>query len=443
MNQDLLLAAIGRALGQDGPYQERSSERQEEINPITGWIPPRDASLQVLGGAIGADGRVAWIEEVVHGAVPRRQARGLGDAEFLEDVEEGEEAEDGEELDESDESGDELWVHSSIQLRAISGGREHPLGRTVDDEPAIGLEIPSYNVYFGCQIYHMAWLGDSVVTVYREKHETLVWSVPLVGEARLATASDAVIVRGDELYFLGEEPGILIGIALSDLAPLVPVPTRTTTYDPELELQGDTVVLRIPGWHTGAEEDVEVERLTLPERGVRLDPAEVLALVPRVVDELMALGPARRPAEVLVGAVLSPFYLPRLRVRTRYHALEPPWATPHWLPAHWYVFLVREGRSAEAAAHLQFLDAVAELPAPMGSDPLWTTATRHVIQRARLLAEVCRAGQLPSDWGDRFWYDGRGAFRRKPPPGAPRGLLDAIQEMRPNPPSLPERRRGG
>lgn len=311
----------------------------------------------------------------------------------------------------------------------------------MDDEPTIGLGIPSYNVYFGCQIAFMAWFGDTIVTVYREKHETIVWSVPLVGEARLATASDAVVVRGDEVYFQGEEPGILAGLALPDLAPLVPVPTRTTTCEPELEIEGDTVVFRIPAWRANTDADVEVERLVLPERGARLDPDDVLRLVPRVIEGLLALGPARRSAEVLAGAVLSPFYLPRLRIRTRYNVLEPPWASPHWLPAHWYVFLVREGRSAEATSHLQFLDAVAALPTPPASDPLWGAATRHVIQRAVVLAEVCRAGQIPIDWFDRFWYDNCAAFRRKAPPGAPRGLFDAIREMKPNPPSLPDRGR--
>lgn len=435
MNHDLLLAAIGRALGLDGPYTERSSERQQEINPTTGWIPPLGASLQVLGGVVDADGRVAWIEEVVHGAVPVRHARGLGELEDAEDPEDPEDAEDP-----ADTTG-ELWVHSNIQLRAAEGGREHPLGRTVDGEPAIGLGIPSYNVYFGCEVKFMAWLGDAIVTVYREKHETIVWSVPLVGEARLATASDAVVVRGDEVWFQGEEPGILVGLALPDLAPLIPAPTLTANDAPELERQGDTVVIRLPAWRAGTDADLEIERLALPERGLRLDPAEATGLTPRIVDWLMALGTARRSAEILAGAVLSPFYMPRLRVRTRYEVLEPPWASPHWLPAHWYVFLVREGRITEAEAHLQFLDAVAALPLPAASDPLWDAATRHLIQRARLLAEVCRAGQIPIDWFDHFWYRDRGAFRRKPPAGAPRGLVDAIREMKPNPPNLPDRGR--
>lgn len=436
MDHDALLAAIGRALGQDGPYQERDSERQQEINPITGWIPPLGASLRVLGGAIDARGRVAWIEEEVHGAVPIRRARGLGEADVEEAAEDAAEPADG---DQDDGDSTELWVHSSIHLRAVEPGHEHALGRTCDGEPVIGLGIPSYNVYFGCQIGFMAWFGDAIVTVYREKHETIVWSVPLVGEARLATASDALVVRGDELYFQGDEPGLLVGLALPDLAPLIPVPTLSTPRDPELERQGDTVVLRIPAWHANTQDDVEVERVTLPERGARLDPAEVMRLVPRVVDWLMGLGPARRSAEVLAGAALSPFYAPRLRVRTTYHALEQPWASPHWLPACWYLFLVREGRGAEAEAHLQLLDAVAALPQPEGSDPLWAAAARHVIQRAAVLAEVCRAGRIYGDWSDLFWHLDRGAFRRKPPAGAPRGLLDAIREMKPNPPDLPDR----
>lgn len=416
-----LLAAIGRALGQDGPYRERFGERQQEIHLGTGWMPPRDTSLRVLGGAVDPRGRAAWIEEEVYGSEEIDQPVMTTDPETGELVE---------------TTCRETWVHSSIHLRAAEGGHEYALGKDLDGSPRVGLDVPSYNQYFGCAVGLMAWFGDVIVTLYREKHEAIVWAVPLRGEPALVTITSAVVVRGDELYFQGEEPGILNGLSLPDLAPLIPIPTVTTLDEPSLELQGDTVVIARPAWIGGTEDDVEVERVQLPEHGSPLDLGEAAKAVPRVIDWLMGRNPPRRSAELLAGAVLSPLYTPRTRVRSQYYDRGRGWSTPHWLPAYWHQLLVREGRHAEAEAHLAFLDAVAALPLPASPDRLFTTATRHVVQRARVLAEVCRTGTLPERWTCLFWPRTESEFRWAPPDGAPAGLVEAMEQMARHPPKL-------
>lgn len=421
MDHPRLLAAIGQALGQDGPYEEHAGAREEALVVSTGWQPPQEESLCVLGGAVGAGGRVGWIEEVVYGSEEVEQPVMSPDPETGALVE---------------TTRRETWVHSNLLLRAAEGGHEHRLGRDGDDQPCVGLSVPTYNPYFGCTVGTMAWFGDVLVTIYREKHDTIAWSVPLKGPAGLVTITDAVVVRGEQLYFQGGEPGLLTGLRLPDLAPLLPIPVVSTLHAPALALEGDAVVIGRPSWVGGTEDDVEVERVALPEEATRLDPTEASRVVDRVIDWLEALQPPPRSAALLAGATLSPLYAPQTRIRARYVDSGERWATPHWLPATWYASLVRAGRGAEAAAHLAFLDAVAAMPIDDSPDRLFAIATRHVVQRARVLAEVSRTGRLPERWTCHFWYSHTRAFRRRDLPGAPAALFEIIAAMKSDPPTL-------
>lgn len=421
MDHPTLLAAIGRALGQDGPYRESSGDRQEEINIMTGWMPPKDRSRRVLGGAVDEGGRVAWIEEEVYGSEEVDQPALVNDPETGELVE---------------TTYRETWVHSSIHLRAANGGQEHLLGKDLDDKPAVGLDVPSYNPYFGCHVGFMEWRGDVLVTLYHEKHETIAWAVPLHGEPSLVTITSAAVVRGDELYFQGEEPGILIGLSLPDFSPLVPIPTASTVDGPSIRREDDIVVISRPGWREEREDDIEVERVKLPPRGAKLDSALAEQIVPRAIEALLGPNPPQPSADIIAGAVLSPLYAPQTRLRRSYHEGYQHWFTPHWLPAYWHRFLTREGRTTEAEAHLALLDALAATPVPAIEEPLLAAATRHVIQRAKVLAEVCRARKLPEQWGCPFWPRTDNVFRKEPPGGAPRGLVEAMGIMASRPPSI-------
>jgi hypothetical protein len=179
-----------------------------------------------------------------------------------------------------------------------------------------------------------------------------------------------------------------------------------------------------------------VERVRLPPRGARLDAREAALLPGRVIEAVFGASPPQPAADILVGAVLTPFYDPQLRPRKTYDDTREPWFTPHWLPAYRHRFLVREGRTAEAEAHLAALDAAASMPPPEVSDPLLAAAARHVIQRARVLAEVCRARRLPERWSCLFWPRTDNVFRRGPPDATPRGLVEAMGIMESRPPEL-------
>ena len=319
MEPSELLAAIGTALGLEHPYEEISGLREEEISVPRGWVPPKERSLHVLGGAEDAHGRVAWIEEVVHGSEEVDQPYMTDDAETGKWVE---------------RTYRETWVHSNLVLRAAKAGKE--LRFAAESR----VEVPTYNPYFGCEVGRMLWMGDAVVTLYREKHETIVWVVPLEGEPRLVTVTSSAVVHGTDLYFQGREPGILLGVSLPDLRPLVPIPTVTTVDGASLVLAGDEIVIAREGRHEEKEEGIPVERVRLPERGSVLDPEKARALPARVIEALFGERPPQPTADLLVGAVLTPFYDPRIRIRKTYDEGYEHWFSPHWLPAYWHRFLV-------------------------------------------------------------------------------------------------------
>src|SRR5262249_51556195 len=140
-------------------------------------------------------------------------------------------------------------------------------------------------------------------------------------------------------------------------------------------------------------------------------------------------GPPQPSADILAGAVLSPFYDPRLHLRKRYDEGNELWSTPHWLPAHWHRFLIREGREREAEAHLAALDAAAAAKVPEASGGALPAATGHVIRRARVLGGVCRTRRLPDRWYCLFWPRVESVFRKHPPAGTPARLIEAMGLM--------------
>ena len=174
----------------------------------------------------------------------------------------------------------------------------------------------------------------------------------------------------------------------------------------------------------------------MPARGSILDPEEARALPARVIADLFGAHPPQPTADLLVGALLTPFYDPRIRRRKTYDEGYEHWFSPRWLPAYWQRFLVREGRTSEAEAHLAILDEIALRPETTGDDPLLSTAMRHVIQRARVLATVCRERRFPEQWFCPFWPRYDNVFRKRPPQAAPARMVEVMGLMAARPPEL-------
>lgn len=121
-----------------------------------------DAFTEVHGGAVRDDGRVAWVEE-----------RRVGE----------------------DNGG---FVDASLTIKVAWRGAVH-----------VEAELPSYNPYFGCTVYGLAWTkGDRVVLAYHEKHASLVSVWTMSGEVELVRCDlhDAVTVNSDFVVYRSDDP---------------------------------------------------------------------------------------------------------------------------------------------------------------------------------------------------------------------------------------------
>lgn len=346
-----------------------------------GSVAPRN----VLGGHVDARGRIAWI---------------------------------------SDE--DETY-----RLRIIGGGA-----------PAIVREIETYNPFFGCDLSYLQWWGDEVVSIYREKHRTLVWVVPVSDpdSSRMISIDDTYVVDGDLVVFESHEPGLLEAIALPTLETRLPFPFRGA--DRWLTLDVEHGTLRVSPRDERDRGHTPLETLRLPtaaQRGFGIP-----GLAAAVERALTAPYPPPPLAGLVVGCTASAFWRSHREPYRTYHAAPRPSAhSPHWLPVYWYEHLATSGRTDEARELLKFLEAISATPRPAetGWDPKMSLeegavalATRHVRDRARILATACRDGALPeSHWC--YLFDARPDGPRVPDftdlPRAVRAVWEQLSAAKP------------
>lgn len=83
--------------------------------------------------------------------------------------------------------------------------------------------VETYNPYFGCRVGYMAWHGERVVMVYREKHYTYVCSAAAGEEVRVVRAADIWHVAGLALEFSPWRSGQVERLSLPGLEPLPPL----------------------------------------------------------------------------------------------------------------------------------------------------------------------------------------------------------------------------
>lgn len=370
LEHEALLEAIGRALGGDAPYAEVEGAPGNALHLGTMKLLPVGTSLEVLGGAVDASGRVAWVEQ-------RTDA-----------------PEDG-------------HVPVSIDVHFAWDGQ--PRGR---------VEVPTYNPYFGCRVGFMHWYGDALVVIYREKHQTLALRLHPPAEAlTLATLKDSWVFDEDTVYFVSERPGLLEGRLLPslELALPLPVPRRASVFVQFWRDAPGTVGLA--PWPSMKHDDtrdtyqLRLGRARESGRRLPLPPRESRAFTPRPerlwarMQALLApTGPPPFGVDVMVGAVARPFWRDELPLATSYSSRRGRGASPEYLPVYWYRHLHADGREAEAEAWRRWLQRLAALhgvdatPWIRGHDAEETvarTALVYLKARAQVLAEACRSGRLP------------------------------------------------
>lgn len=78
--------------------------------------------------------------------------------------------------------------------------------------------METYNPFFGCRVGYMAWHGERVVVIDREKHDTYACSLSTTGGRReLVEIADEWAVVGDRITYCSDQPDLVERLALPDL----------------------------------------------------------------------------------------------------------------------------------------------------------------------------------------------------------------------------------
>ncbi|QSQ20551.1 hypothetical protein JY651_35720 [Pyxidicoccus parkwayensis] len=373
LEHEALLAAIGRALGSDAPYGEVEGAPGNALHLGTMKLLPAGTSLEVLGGAVDAHGRVAWVEQ-------RTDAPEGG------------------------------YVPVSIDVRFAWDGQ--PRGQ---------VEVPTYNPFFGCRVGFMRWYGDALLVIYREKHKTLALRLHPPAEAlTLATLEDSWVFDDDAVYFRSPHHGLLEGRLLPSLEQALPLPAPTSVSSMQffLHAPGMLGLAPRPRLENGDTRDTYQLRLKkarelawhipLPPREARAFTPRPEALWARMHVLLASTVPPAFGVDVLTGAVARSFWREELPLATSYASRSGRGSSPEYLPVYWYQHLRADNRAEEADAWLHWLERVADMrdvdltPWLRGHDADETVARAALVflkVRARVLANACRTGRLPEgEW---------------------------------------------
>ncbi|MBL8933722.1 MAG: hypothetical protein JNM69_04165 [Archangium sp.] len=327
-----------------------------------------DAFTEVHGGAVRDDGRVAWVEE-----------RRVGE----------------------DNGG---FVDASLTIKVAWGGALH-----------VEAELPSYNPYFGCTVYGLAWSeGDRVVLAYHEKHASLVSVWTMTGEVELVRCNlrEPIAMTPEFVVYQSDDPGLFHLIAVPELFAVGPIPVPDETAFERVALPTRA--------QTGMTENVETFQRAVVERLLR----EV-----KVSRELL---------EVLVGSSCEAWWEPGLRRATTYEGVSGARRGPslRWFPVYWFEWLQSKGRHEEAQAILVAFDALGGRRAALGWEAAWSReeglvelAAQHVAMHAERLSEVCATGKLPEHVFDALWWRERVDVSHYPP-----ALQHAFLEVSASPP---------
>jgi hypothetical protein len=277
-----------------------------------------------------------------------------------------------------DEQNRFAWVECRSKDNGGLVDIEFLLRITRDGELLRAWVLDSYNPYFGCDVQWMIWVGAHVVMIYQEKHEMMVASVPLEGDAKMVSINFPWEVRDDVVYFEGRGTELVEAISIPDLRPRIPLPTEW--------LKANIVPTR------------EQNRL----------PDDIFRLQARFLYRFFGEHPPQPVADFLVGSLTSMYWDDFSEPADQYHEVrgrrgETPWLLPF--------FYYRQLHADEDANYLSLLDQLAAIPT-VPLEPEWSpmqcaceSAAAHVKERAKLLAQACRTNQLPDDTSCFFWYE--------------------------------------
>ena len=256
---------------------------------------------------------------------------------------------------------------------------EFRLKATVDGEPTIDWAVETYNPYFGCHVGYLAWWGEQVVMVYREKHDTIVCSVSLDGDVRLLPIDDRWTLAGDVVFSEGDEPDLIETCAIPNVERLLPLPTS---------------------WIRQLDSD------KLPNAKQLQVPTDREAFWEGLRTRLFGDEPSLPAADLILGSLAYRFVDDWPPVTSTYRrGNNRRWNSPRWLPYYWSEMLPDDDRPV-------FLELLRELAEQEVTQfrPDWPpdqcaieAAAKYIVDRVPDLIEACRARELPGNCY--FWVN--------------------------------------
>lgn len=100
---------------------------------------------------------------------------------------------------------------------------EYRLKARVDGHIAIDWIIDTYNPFFGCRIGYLAWHGDHVVAIYREKHDCYACSLAVGQPVKLVEIAHQWLVAKDVIAYRKWQSAVVERLAIPGLQPLPPL----------------------------------------------------------------------------------------------------------------------------------------------------------------------------------------------------------------------------
>ncbi|SEG94550.1 hypothetical protein SAMN02982929_05939 [Saccharopolyspora kobensis] len=286
--------------------------------------------------------------------------------------------------------------------------------------------VETYNPHFGCHVELIRFFDDALITVYREKHLTVVSRLEIgTTEQTLLAVTGPTATVDDLLLSPDHEHSCIRVLRLPDLHPCLPLPVAPAEGPDRVQLRS------APEGASAHWREGRSWPLRLPTRDQRGFP-DRRDLWERLRAELVGPDLPTDGPSIMIGAV-TPFldhpFVSTVTGRASWQdpAAPPPDETsrlyhelpdvpercdaPWWFPAGYYHYLRTDqehggaGRPDEASRWLDWLERLAtEHPdqRPGGWEPQWELAegATHLALtairlHAGLLAEVCRDGRLP------------------------------------------------
>ncbi len=241
--------------------------------------------------------------------------------------------------------------------------------------------------YEGCAAQHLAWYGDRLVVVTRERGPYLL-SIDPDGRAEAGMSlSDAWRIDRDLVFWAGADPGLLVAAVLPSLDPRPPLPFRGAPPSGGIRLSArqDGWVDILPSADAG---NRPIDTIALPTQRQRAEYAPVAALFDLVERRLFPAAPSPLAGRLVIEAVARPFLCEAL-------ATDRWQPAPVWIPVYWHRHLISTGRISEAGELLDLLDTIAaplsDATPEYGWDPGWTAAEGQVELAVRHVRRLARS----------------------------------------------------